>query len=111
MKLIVLTNREQVKVENGILHVSGKKKKKQIIGEPTTTTGNEGVKVLRIERRRARYMRKFTLAADANYEDVKAAYKDGVLSITVAKKNKKLSSVVSIEESNLNSLTKDISIS
>ncbi|KNA03208.1 hypothetical protein SOVF_211400 [Spinacia oleracea] len=75
----------KVKVENGILHVSGKKKKKQIIGEPTTTTGNEGVKVIRIERRRARYMRKFTLSENASHEQVKAAYKDGVLSITVAK--------------------------
>ncbi|KMS99834.1 hypothetical protein BVRB_1g016860 [Beta vulgaris subsp. vulgaris] len=84
----------KVKVENGILHVSGKKKKKQIIGEPAA--GNEGVKVIRIERRRARYMRKFTLAADASHEDVKAAYKDGVLSITVVKNNK-LHSVVQVE--------------
>ncbi|KAL2892627.1 17.6 kDa class II heat shock protein [Bienertia sinuspersici] len=88
-----------------------KKKKKQIIGEPTTTTttGNEGVKAIRLERRRARYMRKFNLAADANHEDVKAAYKEGVLSITVAKNNKKMTSIVDVdvdvEESNLNSLT------
>ncbi|XP_010691944.1 17.6 kDa class II heat shock protein [Beta vulgaris subsp. vulgaris] len=98
----------KVKVENGILHVSGKKKKKQIIGEPAA--GNEGVKVIRIERRRARYMRKFTLAADASHEDVKAAYKDGVLSITVVKNNK-LHSVVQVEQSNHNILTNNVSIS
>ncbi|XP_021754977.1 17.6 kDa class II heat shock protein-like [Chenopodium quinoa] len=94
----------KVKVEKGILHVSGKKKKKQIIGEPTTT-GNEGVKVIRIERRRARYMRKFTLSADANHEDIKAAYKDGVLSIIVAKKTNKQLSFADVEQSNPNSLT------
>ncbi|KAJ8430438.1 hypothetical protein Cgig2_025865 [Carnegiea gigantea] len=60
----------------GGLHVTGKKKKQQM---------GEGVKVLRVERRRARYMRKFTLPADASHEDVKATYKDGVLSITVSK--------------------------
>jgi len=67
---------EQVKVEKGILHVTGKKKKQPM---------GEGVKVLRVERRRARYMRKFTLPADATHEDVTATYKDGVLSVTVSK--------------------------
>ncbi|GAB4862044.1 hypothetical protein Ancab_037298 [Ancistrocladus abbreviatus] len=73
----------KVRVENGVLHVTGKKKKKQqlIAGEPA-----EGLKAIRIERRRARYMRKFTLPPDADQEDVKATYKDGVLTITVAKK-------------------------
>ncbi|CAO2835175.1 unnamed protein product [Amaranthus hypochondriacus] len=97
----------KVKVENGILHVSGKKKKKQIIGEPIN---NEGVKVIRIERRRARYMRKFILAEDASSQDVKATYKDGVLSITVVK-NKLSTTIQPIHEhSKPNSLT-NVSIS
>lgn len=72
-----------MKVENGILYISGKKKKSQI-GQ--STAGREGVKPMRIERRRARYMRKFTLPDNSNPEDVKATYKDGVLTVTVAKK-------------------------
>ncbi|KAL9234321.1 hypothetical protein vseg_009204 [Gypsophila vaccaria] len=76
----------KVKVENGILHVTGKKKKQQ-----TTTNDNEKVeegvvRVIRVERRRARYMRKFSLPQDATHEHVNATYKDGVLSITVSKK-------------------------
>ncbi|XP_043716486.1 17.6 kDa class II heat shock protein-like [Telopea speciosissima] len=75
-------NNIKVKVENGILHVAGKKKKK------ATAAGTEGeeVKPIRIERRRARYLRKFTLPHDAQQEDVKATYRDGVLIVNVAKK-------------------------
>ena len=96
-----------MKVENGILHVSGKKKK-QMIGEPTN---KEGVKVIRIERRRARYMRKFILPDDAFSQDVKATYKDGVLSITVVK-NKLSTTIEPIHDhSELNSLLTNVSIS
>ncbi|KAH9771169.1 Signal transducer [Citrus sinensis] len=70
----------KVKVDNGILHISGKKKK----GQSAENEG--GVKAIRIERRRARYMRKFTLPQDLSPEEVKAIYKDGVLTVTVAKK-------------------------
>ncbi|PIA39955.1 hypothetical protein AQUCO_02600418v1 [Aquilegia coerulea] len=75
----------KVKVENGVLHVSGNKKKKNAGGE-TTVESNNGGKAIRIERRRARYMRKFTLPNDANQQEVKAVYKDGVLTVNVAKK-------------------------
>lgn len=46
----------------------------------------EGVKPIRRERRRARYMRKFTLPKNADPENVTATYKDGVLTVVVAKK-------------------------
>ncbi|XP_074263116.1 17.3 kDa class II heat shock protein-like [Silene latifolia] len=73
----------KVKVENGILHVTGKKTKMQM----KAGNGDDGeVKAIRIERRRARYMRKFTLPNDATHEHVKATYQDGVLSISVSKK-------------------------
>ncbi|KAH9706670.1 Signal transducer [Citrus sinensis] len=63
------------------LEASNIKKKKGQSAE------NEGaVKAIRIERRRARNMRKFTLPQDSNLEEVKAIYKDGVLTVTVAKK-------------------------
>lgn len=73
---------KQVKLEKGVLHVTGKKKKQsKKIGEAS----NDGVKPIRIERRRAKYMRKFTLPQDANPEEVKATYKDGVLIVVVGK--------------------------
>ncbi|XP_058106562.1 18.8 kDa class II heat shock protein-like [Magnolia sinica] len=70
----------KVKVENGVLHVAGKKKKKKA-GEE-----KEGVKAIRVERRRSRYMRKFTLPQDANPEEVNESYKDGVLTVIVSKR-------------------------
>jgi len=70
-------NNIKAKVEHNILHVAGKKKKPQLHPE---------VKVIRMERRRARYMRKFSLPRDSNLEDIKASYKDGVLTVTVAKR-------------------------
>ncbi|KAJ4958305.1 hypothetical protein NE237_025416 [Protea cynaroides] len=79
-------NNIKVKVENGILHVAGKKKKVAAGKAAGTEVG--GMKPIRIERRRARYMRKFTLPQDANQEDVKATYRDGVLTVNVAKKPK-----------------------
>ena len=64
-----------------MLHVTGKKSKKR--GEGSVS---DGVRPIRIERRRAKYMRKFTLPEDANPEEVQATYKDGVLTVVVAKK-------------------------
>lgn len=78
----------QVKVENGVLHVTGKRKKNKQSDETTSSSASSeggGVKALRLERRRARYMRKFTLPPTANPEDVKATYKDGVLTISISK--------------------------
>lgn len=69
----------KVKVENNILHIAGKIKKKNRQLRPE-------IKVIRMERRRARYMRKFSLPGDSNVEGIKATYKDGVLTVTVAKR-------------------------
>lgn len=69
----------KVKVDNNILHIAGKIKKKNRQLSPE-------IKVIRMERRRARYMRKFSLPGDSNVEDIKATYKDGVLTVTVAKR-------------------------
>ncbi|XP_042484742.1 17.1 kDa class II heat shock protein-like [Macadamia integrifolia] len=79
-------NNIKVKVENGVLHVAGKKKKAASVAKAAGTGAGKEVKPIRIERRRARYMRKFTLPQDANQEDVKATYRDGVLTVNVAKK-------------------------
>jgi HSP20 family protein len=71
-------NNIKVKVDNNILHIAGKKKKNKQL--------NPEVKVIRMERRKARYMRKFSLPGDSNVEDIKATYKDGVLTVTVGKR-------------------------
>ncbi|KAL2620573.1 hypothetical protein R1flu_000778 [Riccia fluitans] len=73
----VKNDKIKVLLENdNILKVSGVKKK----DEPT-----EKVKYVKIERRRGKYMRRFTLANDADKERISAAYKDGVLTVTVPK--------------------------
>ncbi|XP_077234306.1 17.1 kDa class II heat shock protein-like [Tasmannia lanceolata] len=69
----------RVKIDNRVLFIAGKKKKSEQ-GE------KKEVKPIRVERRRVRYWRKFTLPKDANPDDVKAIYKDGVLTVTVGKK-------------------------
>lgn len=65
--------------ENGLLHVVG-------TGKKGKEGDKEGVKAIRIERRKTRYFRKFKLPKDANPEDVNASYKDGVLTVVVTKK-------------------------
>ena len=57
----------QDKVENNILHIVGKKKKTEQL--------NLEVKVIRMERQMARYVRKFNFPKDSNLEDIKATYK------------------------------------
>ncbi|KAL6344772.1 hypothetical protein AAG906_002678 [Vitis piasezkii] len=46
----------------------------------------ELVRVLRMERKRGKLMKKFELAKNANIDAITAAYQDGVLSVTVGKK-------------------------
>nr|GMD92418.1 18.8 kDa class II heat shock protein-like [Ipomoea batatas] len=45
----------------------------------------DGVKYLRMERRVGKFMRKFVLPENANVEAINAAYRDGVLQVTVEK--------------------------
>ena len=41
--------------------------------------------MIRMERWRARYIRKYSFPRDSNLEDIKATYKDGLLIFTMAK--------------------------
>lgn len=61
---VIWMDSAQYKVEYNILHIVDKKKNKRMYPE---------VKVIRVERRRARYMRKFSLADNSNLEDIKAS--------------------------------------
>ncbi|KAL3681336.1 hypothetical protein R1sor_024292 [Riccia sorocarpa] len=67
----------KVLLENdNVLKVSGVKKKDE---------DTENVEYLKIERKGGKYLRRFTLAEDADKEKISAAYKDGVLTITIPK--------------------------
>ncbi|CAN6486683.1 unnamed protein product [Victoria cruziana] len=60
----------KVRVDDGILHVSGSRKKKLVRQE---------------RERRGRFVRKFNLPNDADEEAMEACYRHGVLSVTVKK--------------------------
>lgn len=73
------SNDIKVQVEDdNILNISGERKRneKEEEGE---------VKYIRMERRVAKFMRKFTLPADCNLEAISAVCQDGVLTVTVPK--------------------------
>lgn len=80
--------------DDKILHVVGKRRKKVPEEEPAKAQGEgEGrskaeapaARPIRIERRRARYMRRFSLPKDADREKVRASYRNGVLTVVVDK--------------------------
>ncbi|XP_078432161.1 17.3 kDa class II heat shock protein-like [Wolffia australiana] len=56
-----------------------------ISGERRRGDDKEDGKYLRMERRMGKFMRKFSLPADANTEAISAACQDGVLTVTVEK--------------------------
>ncbi|KAK1258953.1 hypothetical protein QJS04_geneDACA021931 [Acorus gramineus] len=66
----------QVQVEGeNVLVVSGERKREE----------EKGVKYVRMERRVGKFMRKFTLPENANFEAINAECRDGVLTVTVEK--------------------------
>jgi HSP20 family protein len=71
-------NREQIKVtvENGVLVISGERKLEK---------EEKGKKYHRIERAYGSFVRSFDLPDDANAEKVNAEFKDGLLTVHVAK--------------------------
>ncbi|CAA6673785.1 unnamed protein product [Spirodela intermedia] len=88
-------NMIKVTVEDDkILHVVGRRRKKAAEEEPAKAEGEvearskpeaPAARPIRIERRRARYMRRFSLPKDADREKVKASYRNGVLTVMVDK--------------------------
>ncbi|XP_024545049.1 17.3 kDa class II heat shock protein-like [Selaginella moellendorffii] len=68
----------KVEVENdNVLSITGKRKRDEKADEDT--------KFIRMERRAAKFMRRFTLPGDANVEQISASCQDGVLTVTVPK--------------------------
>ena len=67
----------EVKVEDGTLVINAER------NEPAWA---EGVRVHRAERHYGRIHRAFRLPADVGHDAIKAAYKDGVLEVTIAKR-------------------------
>ena len=67
-----------VSVENGVLTVSGERKKER--------EEKEGVRYHRIERCYGSFLRSFTLPEDADPASIKATMKDGVLKIRIEKR-------------------------
>lgn len=68
----------KVTVENGVLTISGERKKEK--------EEKEGVRYHRIERCYGSFLRSFTLPEDADPASVKATMKDGVLKIRIEKR-------------------------
>jgi HSP20 family protein len=77
-----------------VLTISGERKRPAEDGggaegkQQAAADGGEkqGVKYLRMERRMGKFMRRFPLPESADLDSIRAAYKDGVLTVTVDKK-------------------------
>jgi HSP20 family protein len=67
----------EITVENGVLTISGATR--------SQTEEKEGDRVVRQERRYGRYVRSLRLGKEIDEKSVKAAYKDGVLALTLPK--------------------------
>jgi HSP20 family protein len=67
----------RVEVDNGVVHVSGERKEDDM-------ENNE--KLTRREFHYGSFKRSFNLPDTANPEEIHASYKDGILSLTIAKK-------------------------
>ena len=66
----------EVSLEDGTLTISGERKEETV---------NEGTEVHVTERYTGKFARSITLSAAVAADNVKAAYKDGVLTVTLAK--------------------------
>ncbi|RCV04833.1 hypothetical protein SETIT_1G032700v2 [Setaria italica] len=85
----------KVQVEEGnVLTISGERKlPAEDGGQQAAADGGagasekqQGVKYLRMERRMGKFMRRFPLPESADLDNIRAEYKDGVLTVTVDKK-------------------------
>ena len=78
----------KVTVENGALTISGERKAEK---------EEKGRKFHRVERYYGRFERNFTIPDDADGNNVKAEYKDGVLRVQVAKSEKSLPKQIEVK--------------
>lgn len=66
-----------ITLENGVLSIAGESREE--------TEEKDNGRVIRQERRYGKYVRSLRLGTEVNEKDIKAAYKDGILEITVPK--------------------------
>lgn len=71
----------QISVENGVLTLSGERKLEKTTDDPQR-------KLHRVERSYGRFARSFSLPDTVDAEHIAAAYKDGMLEITLPKRTK-----------------------
>ena len=76
-----------VDVDNRVLTISGERKLE-------TTTDDKGYH--RVERRYGSFSRSFSLANDVNPDDIKADYKDGVLTVLLPKVSKQTKKQIAV---------------
>eukprot|EP01018_Ginkgo_biloba_P035493 Gb_20986 [translate_table: standard] len=62
--------------DDNVLTIRGKRKREEV---------EEDTKYIRLERKPAKYLRKFVLPSDANLDSISAVCQDGVLTVTVPK--------------------------
>ena len=75
----------KVQVEEGnVLAISGERKRPSEDGADGSE--QQGVKYLRMEKRMGKFMRWFPLLESADLDNIRAEYKDGVLTVIVDKK-------------------------
>lgn len=77
----------KIRIEDGLLRIKGERKEVQ---------EDEGVKIHRIESSYGSFERVFRLPDDVKEENLTAKYEDGVLSIEVAKEEKKVAREIEI---------------
>jgi len=79
-----------VRVENQTLHISGERRFEKDVNE-----GN----YQRVERSYGNFSRSFTLPSTVNPENVTAEYKDGVLTLTMGKREEAKPKIIKIQVS------------
>lgn len=72
-----------VSVKDGVLTVSGER-----TGQSESTEGSAAGKRHRVERRWGKFSRSFRLPENVDEESIEARHRDGVLYLTIAKKDK-----------------------
>ncbi len=78
----------KVTVEDSVLTVSGERK---------TKSEEKDKNYIRTERSYGTFARSFTLSDDINTENIKADYKDGILSVSLAKQEKAKPKEINVE--------------
>lgn len=78
----------KIDIKNNTLNISGERKSDSKVNEDN---------YVRVERRYGRFSRSFTLPNIVDAEKIKANYKDGVLKLTVPKKEEALPKSISID--------------